>query len=59
MNKSDIMQIIHWVILAVLSWFLFTGRGHERFNDFEHKNGEYYEETKEKWKSRNNDDDQE
>ena len=34
MNKNDIMQIIHWVILAVLSWFLFTGRAHERFNDF-------------------------
>lgn len=57
MNKNDIMQIIHWVIRAIVVWYIFTGRAHERFNDFKRRNDQYYDETKEKWKSDSENDD--
>lgn len=57
MNKNDIMQIIHWVIRAIVIWYIFTGRAHERFKDIEHKNNDYYLNEQRRWKSDSENDD--
>lgn len=57
MNKNDIMQIIHWVIRAIVVWYIFTGRAHERFKDIEHKNNDYYLNEQRRWKSDSENDD--